>query len=247
MRVPFIFQLLVLTACLVRHHFTDYVRPKLPEQYANGSEKKGLKGLFDSNKRLTLETVMQMQADQFPALSDLPVPLILPVLTDAIERLQGLSQEGIFRVSGHETEMLQLREHLNAGNYKVKKNKTSNNTAYNIANLLKEFLRNLKEPVIPPALYSECLEAAEDPKGILAIVEGRLPPLNKEVILFVVNWMQEKLLKDDVPRVTKMDVENLSIVFAGCLITCPDDLPMEEILTSMQQQKKFIANLLRSI
>ena len=207
---------------------------------------------------------MHMQAELFPSLtSSIDVPIALLLLTDTLVALEGLTLEGIFRVSGHETELIQLRQQLNDGNFGVETpsdnnnnsttttnhNKANNNTPHHIANLFKEFLRNLKDPVIPSSLYEECIKCAEDPRLVIKIVEDKLPPLNRRVLLFVITWLQDHLLNEQAQKLTRMDTENLSIVFAGCLLASPnpDSMPMEEILRNMQMQKRFVASLLLSV
>ena len=76
--------------------------------------------------------------------SHLKVPKIIISLSEAVKRLGGFSVEGVFRVPGDTEQVYDLRIQLDKGNYEI--NVDDPNTP---ASLLKLWLRELEEPLIP--------------------------------------------------------------------------------------------------
>ena len=90
------------------------------------------------------------------------------------------------------------------------------------ASLLKMWLRDLYEPLIPDAFYDECIALAvnldkdsvnkpEKAKRLAAFVT-RLPELNALVLMYLVRFLQ-LFAQTSVSLVTKMDDSNLATVF----------------------------------
>ncbi len=92
------------------------------------------------------------------------------------------------------------------------------------SSLLKLWLRELEDPLIPEGLYNECLEAAPDPERAIDIVK-RLPTINKRVLLFVISLLQ-LFLQENIQAITKMNSVNLALVMAPNLLRCNSDLMM---------------------
>jgi hypothetical protein len=85
---------------------------------------------------------MKLQKDTFP---DMKLPRILPFLADAVLNLQGQRSEGIFRVPGESDNITELKLRLEKGDYSL-----GSITDPNVpASLLKFWLRDLAEPLIP--------------------------------------------------------------------------------------------------
>ena len=84
---------------------------------------------------------MELQAEQYP---DLKIPRIITTLAEAVIRLNGVDVEGIFRVPGDTEQVYALRIQLDNGNYDV--GVDDPNTP---ASLLKLWLRELEEPLVP--------------------------------------------------------------------------------------------------
>ena len=55
--------------------------------------------------------------------------------------------------------------------------------------LLKLWLRELEEPVIPEDLYNEALQASRDPENSCALVQ-RLPPTERRVLIYIIGLLQ---------------------------------------------------------
>ena len=58
------------------------------------------------------------------------------------------------------------------------------------ASLLKLWLRQLHEPLIPYDIYNDCLEASNNPSRAIDIVSARLPHINRLVLAYVIRFLQ---------------------------------------------------------
>ena len=88
------------------------------------------------------------------------------------------------------------------------------------AYLLKQWFRELKEPLIPFSLYQEALDSCESPANAIALVDKKLPAINKLVIGYLIRFLQVFSAKLSVDN-TKMDENNLSMVWAPNILRAP--------------------------
>jgi hypothetical protein len=90
-----------------------------------------------------------------------PVPLVVYQCIQAVE-LFGLDHEGIYRVSGNTNQVSQLKAKFNHEPHTVDFRNPDSffHDVNNPANLLKAFLRELPDPLLPKSSYGEFLEAA---------------------------------------------------------------------------------------
>lgn len=86
------------------------------------------------------------------------------------------------------------------------------------ANLLKLWLRELYEPLIPDTLYPECVAEPMTPRRACDLVL-RLPTLHRLVLCYLIRFLQV-FNKPDVIQHTKMDASNLAMVFAPNCLRC---------------------------
>ena len=121
-----------------------------------------------------------------------PIPRILPFLTDSILRLHGNRSEGIFRVPGDSDDVTMLRCRIEKGNYDLT-GITDPNTP---SSLLKLWMRELDEPLLPTDMYDECiLLGAEDGvrgdeyKRAMGIL-SKLPEINRNVSLYIISFLK---------------------------------------------------------
>jgi len=89
------------------------------------------------------------------------------------------------------------------------------------ASLLKAYLRELTPPLVPYNLYDSIIEIEEnvrDPEQKLAkykLLESSLPQENRDTLMYITQFLHE--LADNAAE-TKMDIPNLSVVFAPNLL-----------------------------
>jgi hypothetical protein len=74
------------------------------------------------------------------------VPLIVIKCIEAIERLGGIKREGIYRISGRQSNVEKLRQAFEKDEEAVVLNETAFDV-FTIANVLKHFLRELDTPL----------------------------------------------------------------------------------------------------
>lgn len=179
---------------------------------------------------------MDYQREAEPGL-DLPKVLVL--LAEEVEKLGGHSTEGIFRMSGNATELTTMRLQIENGDYHFQCK-----DPHVPASLLKLWLRELTVSLVPAELYQSAVEGAADPARSCALV-AQLDPLHQSVIKYLVAYLR-KLLKPTIVPITKMNENNLAMVFAPNFLRCPTDDPAY-ILSTQREQQTFVRNLLRSL
>lgn len=167
------------------------------------------------------------------------LPKVLSFLAEAVLRLGGHGCEGIFRIPGDLDSVMMLKMRMEDGNYSL----DGINDSAIPASLLKMWVRELAEPVIPNSFYERCLKIRHVQAAMDVVDE--LPVLNRSVIKYLAKYLQ--LVGDPLnqPK-TKMTVSNLAIVFAPNLLRCPNDDPLVIWRNAKQEQHfvKLIVNYL---
>ena len=65
------------------------------------------------------------------------------------------------------------------------------------ASLLKQWYRELWEPLIPDRLYASCIDSCAEPRQLLELVM-QLPDINRLVLTYLVRFLQVSSLSDGV-------------------------------------------------
>jgi hypothetical protein len=182
---------------------------------------------------VTLQEIMM-----YPENRDLTglYPQILTFLSESILLLKGTSTEGIFRVPGFIDEVQMLRLRIERGNYSVEGIRDPSTPA----SLLKLWLRELAEPIIPQNFYERCLMVGSDVDEAMKILD-EIPETNRNVLKYLISFLQ--VVGD--PRYqadTKMTVGNLAMVFAPNVLRCPSDNPLV-ILANSKFEQAFLKTL----
>ncbi|XP_065714096.1 unconventional myosin-IXb isoform X3 [Patagioenas fasciata] len=161
------------------------------------------------------------------------VPVVLEKLLEYVE-MHGLYTEGIYRKSGSANRMKELKQLLQADPSSVK---LENYPIHTITGILKQWLRELPDPLMTSAQYNDFLRAVELPEkqeqlcAIYSVLE-QLPQANHNTLERLIFHLVKVALIEDVNR---MSPNALAIVFAPCLLRCPDT---SDPLTSMKDVSK---------
>ncbi|XP_026544338.1 rho GTPase-activating protein 22 isoform X2 [Notechis scutatus] len=142
-----------------------------------------------------------------------PVPLLVEQCVDFI-RTRGLTEEGLFRLPGQANLVKDLQDSFDGG----KKPQFDRNTdVHAVASLLKRYLRELPEPVIPFANYQDFLSCGQ----LLSKDKGQgtreltkqvlcLPEANYNLLRFICRFLDEV---QSYASHNKMSIQNLATVF----------------------------------
>jgi hypothetical protein len=190
---------------------------------------------FPSMFGATLEEVMAMQRTRFP---ERCLPWIQTILSEEVLRLNGSQIEGIFRVPGD-------LDGVNA--LKVKCDQwqlPSLEDAHLPASLLKLWYRELAEPLIPSVFYEQCILNCDIPETCIHLVNS-LPDINRAVLTYLIRFLQVFAAPENVV-VTKMDVNNLSMVFAPNILRC-DSEDAKVIFENARKEMLFIKVLILNL
>ncbi|KAF9528517.1 hypothetical protein CPB83DRAFT_929834 [Crepidotus variabilis] len=182
----------------------------------------------------SLDAIIRLQERNYPHQK---IPIILPFLSDGILALGGTKAEGIFRVPGDNDSVSALKLRIDRGYYTL----DGVDDPHVLASLMKLWLRELCDPLVPDELYNECIQNSKDPEACVQIVE-RLPTINRRVVLFVISFLQI-FLEERTQGITKMTPANLALVMAPNLLRCNSDL-VSVVFTNAQYEQIFVYNLL---
>lgn len=182
----------------------------------------------------SLPTIMKLQEKEHPLLQ---IPRVLPFLSDSILQLRGDQSEGIFRVPGDMEQVAELRMRVDKNNYNLE-----DITDCNVpASLLKFWLRDLEDPLIPAKFYDRCLNQASNIKAATKIID-ELPEYNRRVCRFVIQFLQV-FAREESSKKTKMSTQNLAMVFAPSFLRCPSD-DLTQVFTNSKMEQEFLRILI---
>ncbi|XP_075691741.1 rho GTPase-activating protein 6-like [Rhinoderma darwinii] len=154
------------------------------------------------------------------------VPRIVERCCSHIENY-GLQTVGIFRVGSSKKRVEQLREEFAiSGDMLI----GEDICVHDVSALLKAFLRDLKEPLLPRQLYSAFIQTSDmnpdERLHILQLLTYTLPPCNADTLLRILQLLNKVSLheKDRVSHIgeqipgNKMSVGNLATIFGPNLL-----------------------------
>ncbi|NWZ08911.1 RHG25 protein, partial [Agelaius phoeniceus] len=148
-------------------------------------------------------------------------PLVPMVVQKSAEFIleHGLAEEGIFRLPGQDSLVRQLRDAFDAGE---RPSFSRDTDVHTVASLLKLYLRELPEPVVPWLQYEDfllCGQAleADETKGHQELLKqlSLLPRDNYNLLSYICRFLYEIQLNSSV---NKMSVDNLATVMGVNLI-----------------------------
>ncbi|XP_062934736.1 rho GTPase-activating protein 25 isoform X1 [Cynocephalus volans] len=147
-----------------------------------------------------------------------PVPILVEKCAEFILE-HGLNEEGIFRLPGQDNLVKQLRDAFDAGE---RPSFDRNTDVHTVASLLKLYMRDLPEPVVPWSQYEGFLLCgqlmnADEAKAQQELMKqlSILPRENYSLLSYICRFLHEIQLNC---TVNKMSVDNLATVIGVNLI-----------------------------
>lgn len=168
------------------------------------------------------------------------IPKIVIKLIYMIRKLNGFKKEGIFRVSGDLQQVFRLKMLLSKDCDNV--NIEPFNDVSVPCSVLKLWMRVLRSPLIPDNLYSQVLMARNNPKKLSLILEESLPRSNYAVISYICNFLIE-ISQPEHQELTKMTLDNFSMIFAPCFMRCPLTASALEVLRRSGEERQVLKEI----
>jgi len=151
------------------------------------------------------------------------IPVIVSDSLAFIEK-HGIDAEGIFRLSGSKLKLEELRSIYDKGEVATL---TDDIEVHAITGLLKQFIRELPDPIFPFNLYNDVISCFDSEKSLVDYVRfkellKKLPIVNRKILFHLFKLLKKISLKNDV---NKMPSPNIAIVWAPNLIQSLDESP----------------------
>ncbi|XP_031628223.1 rac GTPase-activating protein 1-like [Contarinia nasturtii] len=181
-------------------------------------------------------------SDYVPAENPMIPPLIVHCISEVESR--GLSEKGIYRVSGSEKEIKLLKERILRGKSTLN---LSTVDIHVICGCIKDFLRGLREPLIPSNLwknFSNAVQSIEEKKIERQLYNAidLLPQANRDTLAYLILHLQRVANS----KTVQMPIENLAKIFGPTVLgySC-SDIDHHAILSETMVQKDVMENLLK--
>nr|XP_019936611.1 PREDICTED: unconventional myosin-IXb isoform X1 [Paralichthys olivaceus] len=176
------------------------------------------------------------------------VPMVLEMMLEHVE-IHGLYTEGIYRKSGSANRMKALHQRLETDPHLVC---LEDYPIHTVTGLVKQWLRELPDPLMTFTHYNDFLHAVELPEKqeqLQAIykVLDELPSANYNTLERLVFHLV-RVCKEEAHN--RMSPNSLAIVFAPCILRCPDSadplLSMKDVAKTTTCLEMLINEQIRS-
>ena len=213
--------------------------------------------------RMFGSAIDEMMRAQAMLLPERQLPWILTSLTEAILRAGGAQSEGILRLSADADAVQTLKARCEQWQTLLRplgELRTDPHAPvipfecsdpHVLAGVLKLWLRELREPLVSPQLYEQCIAAFADAERCRGLLES-LPLVQRASLTYLVRFLQLLALPQNAER-SKMDATNLATVIAPNILRRPadasDSLATDpaRALEDARREMHFVANLIRTL
>jgi len=185
---------------------------------------------------LSLEEIMEHQKTNNHR--ELEVPWILVNLTKSIFDTNGFNQTGIFRIQAKPASVATLRKNLENDHFYV----YDGDISHVPCNLLKHWLKELSEPLIPNLFYSQIIAQKSNIDQLRTII-NEFPPIHKKTLLYLLQFLRRIALEST----TKMDFYNLAVVLSPCLFRSPEVNDLNQMAQITSQETEVLELLIREL
>ncbi|KAF2356322.1 Rho GTPase-activating protein domain [Trinorchestia longiramus] len=187
------------------------LRAKEEKKRSKKDKKKHIEPYVEDSACVVFGVPLSTAVERSPTHDGLKLPLVVRQCIDYVEQ-NGLECEGIYRLSGVKSKVQQLRRCFNS----AAPVSLSGHDPHVVASLLKQFLRELPEPVLTVDMTAHFEDASQIPgwrdraEAIRQLLH-RLPTPNSQLVCHMLAHMGH-IIDNEV--VTKMNYQNVCIVLS---------------------------------
>ncbi|KAJ3082231.1 hypothetical protein HDU99_003274 [Rhizoclosmatium hyalinum] len=180
--------------------------------------------------------------------SEKQVPVILQRFVEYLSSPEALETEGLFRIAAPVKQVKELRESIEK-NGLAELSKLDPYDGINIvASLFKQWLRDIPEGVVPKSHFQKLVDCGASPSKLQAVLRT-LPKPNLDFLEYLLKYLYKVVSHSSKNLMT---VQNLVIVFAPNLFSCPSAPSVvssgnpEKYLVESMQVTKIMANIMEN-
>ncbi|KAI9498379.1 hypothetical protein BDB00DRAFT_968762, partial [Zychaea mexicana] len=154
--------------------------------------------------------------DEYAAEYNRTVPLVVSKCIEAVERMGGLQKEGIYRISGRQSNVESLKYLFEKGEQEVNL-ENSKYDVVTIASVLKIYLRELKQPLFNLSVQTRMEYATLEKQRRLVALQGKLsslPKIHRDTLHTLIRHLAKVNAQS---QVNKMNLQNLSLIFTPAI------------------------------
>lgn len=179
---------------------------------------------------------------------DRHVPAVVELCCECIE-LRALAQPGIYRIPGNDAAKKRLIKEINKNG--LPKN-AINDERYKepnlMASLLKEYFRNLKDPIFTIQFYDEFMHTAREEDNKIRLLKikqtiAALPAVNIATLGYLTHHL--KRVADNSDK-NKMTVKNLAMMFGPTLFISKNS-PHQKFVADINHQWKILSGIINHV
>ena len=199
----------------------------------------------------TITDVLRLEEEAFEC--ELEVPYVFTYLLGQVEYLGGCNREGIFRKSPDLALVSKLKDKMQNFEYDL----LGSNNPYVPAEILKRWLRSLREPVIPHTIYDQGLqigamylqneEKLSDQlfNHCLAVCEN-IPPPNYSILCSLAGFIDLASDPNHIPK-TKMTRNAFCVVFSPNIMRTLNNSDPFAAIENVHNENAFVECLIEYI
>lgn len=160
--------------------------------------------------------------------------------------MHGLYTEGIYRKSGVNSRIRELRAHMSAVSITPGALDFDDYNIHVLANVLKLYLRDMPEPLLTFDRYDDFLRASQlsetvDRVSTLMSLIKKLPPPHHALLERLIFHLALVAHRE---KDNRMSASSLAIVFAPCVLRTNRQIPAQDSLNDIGRQTKCIETLI---
>ncbi|KAI7857867.1 hypothetical protein BDC45DRAFT_532165 [Circinella umbellata] len=162
------------------------------------------------------DLIFGMSLDEYASEYNRTTPLIVLKCIEAVERMGGLQKEGIYRVSGRQSNVETLKYLFEQGEQDIDLEK-SKYDAVTIASVLKIYLRELQQPLFNLSVQTRVEYATLEKQRRLVALQGKLaalPKIHRDTLYVLIRHLAKVNAQS---QVNKMNLQNLSLIFTPAI------------------------------
>ena len=167
------------------------------------------------------------------------VPRIVQLLCNAVVRLGGFDTEGIFRLAGNVEKVEIARKNLERRDYSDIMRSGAVSNALVAADLLKQWLRAMDEPLVQYKVYNQAVDCGNSRnKDLLKGVLENLSKENRCLLIYLACFFNQLAQNKSV---TMMGAANLAIVIMPNIVKSKNDAnPAMQLMNVNEKVKKIL-------